>query len=343
MMSFVEDKQDKTLLKKLGGEVVCRRLAKEFYSRVAGDVHLKPLFPGKSLRCATEEFAAFLIQFLGGDEEQTQYRWWLSLSESHTRFHISDNQKRAWLSHMNGSVDTLFNDPHLREELKRFFGTAAAYVVDGEQGEVEPGELGLRWTKQLMLDELITNIATGRQAEAISTALLFSSRRSVFVGILHRMMIANRNEFTEFVLQSVGSDPEVGSSRFNGRSLLHLAAGAGCLSVVRLVLSQGTDPNLLDSGGHTPLYRSAGSPHEADGAEIVRELVRAGATIDHCGGVNRSTALHEAARHGSLEVAKALLEAGASVTSRDKKGLSPLDRARNCRRHELVALLRSAN
>jgi hemoglobin len=74
------------LLEALGGEAGCKRLRMEFYARVGKEPVLRPLFPGKSLRCATEEFAAFLIQF---HEEQTQYRWWLSLRESHApdRYH----------------------------------------------------------------------------------------------------------------------------------------------------------------------------------------------------------------------------------------------------------------
>src|SRR5579871_3165259 len=71
------------VLEALGGEEGCRNLSAAFYARVATDEVLRPFFPGKSLRCATEEFAAFLIQFLGGDEAQTQDRWWLSLRESH--------------------------------------------------------------------------------------------------------------------------------------------------------------------------------------------------------------------------------------------------------------------
>ena len=62
------------LLAAIGGEAGCRRLSADFYARVGKDPVLRRLFPGKSRRCAIEEFAAFLIQFLGGDEEQTQHR-----------------------------------------------------------------------------------------------------------------------------------------------------------------------------------------------------------------------------------------------------------------------------
>jgi truncated hemoglobin YjbI len=62
-------------LEPLGGETGCRRLSAEFCARVGQHAVLRPLFPGKSLRCALEEFAAFLIQFGGADPwriEKTQ-------------------------------------------------------------------------------------------------------------------------------------------------------------------------------------------------------------------------------------------------------------------------------
>src|ERR1700721_1879684 len=93
------------LLEALGGEEGCRSLSSAFYARVGKDPVLRPFFPGKSLRCATEEFAAFLIQFLGGDEKQTQQRWWLSLRESHARFQIGPNAREAWLRHMEATLD----------------------------------------------------------------------------------------------------------------------------------------------------------------------------------------------------------------------------------------------
>ena len=52
-----------------GGRRVCRQLSEAFYARVARDPVLRPLFPGKSFRCAVEAFAAFLAQFLGGPAE----------------------------------------------------------------------------------------------------------------------------------------------------------------------------------------------------------------------------------------------------------------------------------
>src|SRR5436190_19817233 len=93
------------MLDALGGEAGCQQLSTAFYARVGRDPILRPLFPGKTLKCAIEEFAAFLIQFLGGDEAQTQRRWWLSLRESHARFRIGPDQRRAWLKHMSATLE----------------------------------------------------------------------------------------------------------------------------------------------------------------------------------------------------------------------------------------------
>src|SRR5437660_10286960 len=112
-------------LQALGGEAGCKRLSAEFYARVGTDPVLRPLFPGKSLRCATEEFAAFLIQFLGGDEEQTQYRWWLSLRESHARFRIGPTERRAWLRQMEATLDAAPLGDATRNALRHFFSCSS--------------------------------------------------------------------------------------------------------------------------------------------------------------------------------------------------------------------------
>src|ERR1043165_8648899 len=93
------------VLEALGGEEGCRRLSAAFYARVGKDPVLRPFFPGKSLRCAIEEFAAFLIQFLGGDEKQPQARWWWSLGEPRARFKVGPQARLAWLKHMEATLD----------------------------------------------------------------------------------------------------------------------------------------------------------------------------------------------------------------------------------------------
>jgi hemoglobin len=328
-----------TLLETLGGEAGCRRLSAAFYARVGKDPILRPLFPGKSLKCAIEEFAAFLIQFLGGDEEQTQRRWWLSLRESHARFRIGHAERRAWLKHMGATLDGAPLDEPTRTALWQFFERSSAYVVGKEAARPEHEELAARWDEQRVLDDVIAAIAAGRDQEAMNFAPRFFSRPAVFVGLLARFVQSRRAELTGFVIDSVERDPSFAARRFAGRTLLHYASGAGCLEVVETLLRLGADPDIQDAGGHTALYAVANECASETGPAVVRALVRAGADVNRCGGVTRATALHMAARRGHLEIARTLLECGAAIGARDSKGDTPLQRAVNCRRDAVVQLL----
>src|SRR3984893_14566833 len=164
------------LLEALGGEEGCRTLSAAFYARVGKDPVLRPFFPGKSLRCATEEFAAFLIQFLGGDEKQTQYRWWLSLRESHARFQIGPNARRAWLRHMEATLNAAPLDDATRNALRHFFARSSAYVIGRDTAESDHEDLGARWREQRFLDNVMAAIVKGRDDEALALAPSFASR-----------------------------------------------------------------------------------------------------------------------------------------------------------------------
>jgi hemoglobin len=326
-------------LEELGGEAGCQRLSAAFYARVGDDPVLRPFFPGKSRTCAIEEFAAFLIQFLGGDEEQTQHRWWLSLRESHARFRIGPVERSAWLKQMWATLEAAPLDEGTRKALHQFFSHSSGYLVGKEADEPEHQELAARWAEQRVLDEAIGAMAAGRDDEALALARQFARRPSVFIGLLARMVQSGRAGLIRFVIDAVESEPSVARSRFAGRTLLHFAAGAGCFEVVALLLRLGVDPNLQDRGGHSPLYRVANECASETGPDLVRALARAGADVNAGGGVTRATPLHMAARRGFVGIASALLDCGAAMEAKDRKGDTPLKRAINCRRDSVARLL----
>jgi truncated hemoglobin YjbI len=325
-------------LEALGGEEGCRRLSAAFYARVGNDPVLRPFFPGKSLRCATEEFAAFLIEFLGGDEEQTQHRWWLSLRESHARFEIGHDARSAWLRHMEATLDAAPLDDPTRNTLRHFFSRSSGYVIGTDTAEPDDEELASRWSEQRVLDSAIAAIMEGRDDETLALAPRFASRPSVFVGLLARMVQSGRARLIRFVIDAAESDPLLATRRFAGTTLLHFAAGAGCPEVVALLLRLGVDPD-IQGRGRTPLYCVANECASGAGPEVVHALVRAGADVNACNGVTRATALHAAARRGHMEIARALLDSGATVNARDRKGDTPLQRAINCRKNGVSQLL----
>ena len=323
----------------MGGEAGCRRLSAEFYRRVQGDAVLRPFFPGKSVRCAIEQFAAFLIQFLGGDEGQAQDRWSLSLRESHARFRIGPAERRAWLKHMYAALDASpFEESTLRA-LRQFFEHSAAYIEGSETPPLDRGESADRWAGQLLLDDLIEAITSGRDSEARHLAPRFASRPAVFVGILARMAQSARPALIQFVVDAVAHNPALAAQPYGGHTLLHYASAAGCLDVVAALLRLGADPSIKDRGGHTPLYSVANGCAGDAGPAIIQALARAGADVNASGGVTRATPLHMAARRGHVEIARALLDSGAALDARDRKGDTPLDRARNCRRPAVARLL----
>src|SRR6266404_783372 len=115
------------LYRSIGGASGCHALATAFYAQVEQDPILRPLFPS-TFTCAIEAFSAFLVQFLGGEADATQRRWWLSLRESHHRFPIGRRERNAWLRAMTVTLndESLIADAGVRAELLEFFKHSSA-------------------------------------------------------------------------------------------------------------------------------------------------------------------------------------------------------------------------
>ena len=328
------------LFEEIGGARTCRKLSKAFYARVERDPVLRPLFPGKSMRCAIEEFAAFLVQFLGGPSEQSQRRWWLSLHESHQRFQIDERHRDAWMQHMREALNEVGIEDPARSALENFFAHASTFVIDGEPATAAMSvELARRWKAQRALDKAVAAIRAGDADGAIRLA--GACGRAVLPGLLALMIGAGNSSLLTYAHEQLAGDASLVHQRYGGRTLLHAAAGAGSLTTVELLLRLGADPNGLDGGEHTPLYCVGNECAGAESAEVVHTLVRAGAQVDARDGVTRCTPLHMAARRGNAVVAKALLDYGAAIDAVDRRGYTPVQRAINCKKFHVAELLRS--
>jgi hypothetical protein len=103
---------------------------------------------------------------------------------------------------------------------------------------------------------------------------------------------------------------------------------------VKRLLEEGTDPNIRDKDGNTPLHFAASK----DCAEVARLLLRHGAD-PNAQDKNGDTPLHAAAYWGRVDVVKLLLERGADPTVKNRGGKTPLDIARARGHREVVSLI----
>jgi truncated hemoglobin YjbI len=304
----------------IGRAAGCRTLAEAFYSKVTRSKVLRPLFPGKSMRCAIAEFSAFLVEFLDQPGPDSQYRWWVSLRESHARFQIDAAMRDEWLRLMNEALREVNLDPATRSALQAFFAHSSAYIVHQEPAEADFA-LAPQWATQRKLDEAIDCIRRLPAERAIAlTEAVEPVRRTALIA---EMIGSKDPQLLAYAKRNL--DPTV---RVAHRTLLHIAAAKGALPIVEELLGKGADPNAERDSGHNPLYDAANG---AGTAAIVFTLVKAGAKLDG--------ALHMAARRGNIEVIEALLRCGADINARDAKRDTPLRRALNCKKKEAAALL----
>lgn len=140
-------------------------------------------------------------------------------------------------------------------------------------------------------------------------------------------------------LLGAGADPNAAFG--DGETALMTASRTGNPAVVSTMLEHGGDPNAVEGWhGQTALMWAAQENH----AEVVMLLIGAGADVNRAstahdwveivysaGNVPKTrdvgglTPLHFAARHGSVDAAQVLLDAGADATSQEPMyGLTPL-------------------
>lgn len=115
------------------------------------------------------------------------------------------------------------------------------------------------------------------------------------------------------------------------------AAARGDAAAVRLALTRGVDPDVLNAEGMSAMHAAV------DNAErgIVALLIRNGADVNRRG-YRGYTPLHEAAGYGLTDMARYLLENGAEASIRNNEGQLPLHLALSSRSEETIAVLAGA-
>jgi ankyrin repeat protein len=118
------------------------------------------------------------------------------------------------------------------------------------------------------------------------------------------------------------------------RLLISSTCEGALAGVINLLENYNVDVNATDIHRQTALQWAAQRNHP----EIVRVLLRAGASVNHRCSAG-FTPLHDAAREGNIEIVGLLLEAGARVDLMNKFGWTPLRSAAEHGHTETVKLL----
>jgi ankyrin repeat protein len=119
---------------------------------------------------------------------------------------------------------------------------------------------------------------------------------------------------------------------FTGQTPFVTAALAGDVTVMKLLLKHGADPNIPTFSGTTALMAAAGVNWQYDQTfdegqqallEAVKLCVELGLDVNAINSMGL-TAVHGAANRGSDEIIKYLASIGAKLDVKDKEGRSPL-------------------
>lgn len=117
------------MFERVGGAQYFQELVERFYTGVAGDPVLRPLYPD-DLSDPKDHLALFLVQYWGGPPTYSEQRGHPRLRMRHSPFVITVLERDAWLRHMGDAVRASEASPEDQAELLAYFEMAANSLVN---------------------------------------------------------------------------------------------------------------------------------------------------------------------------------------------------------------------
>jgi hemoglobin len=114
----------------VGGEPTFRKIVARFYSEVADDEVLRPLYPEADLGPAEERLRLFLMQYWGGPQTYSENRGHPRLRMRHAPFKIGPIERDAWLRAMRIAVDEAELPSALDAQLWEYLERAAHSMMN---------------------------------------------------------------------------------------------------------------------------------------------------------------------------------------------------------------------
>lgn len=142
----------------------------------------------------------------------------------------------------------------------------------------------------------------------------------------------------EAVKQFVERDPATLQQKTKlSDTALHWAASCGHTDIVKYLLSKGSDPNLRNIAGATPLHLAARKAYVGVMAALIHS--KCDLNVKNFLEDGEETPLHIAIQKGNLEAIELLLKAGADVNARMTDGTRPLDIAEKAETSDIRKLV----
>ena len=129
-MSAPQGHQPQTFYEAVGGHETFRRIVHRFYTEVAEDPVLRPLYPEEDLGPAEERLRMFLEQYWGGPQTYSRQRGHPRLRMRHAPFPIGPLERDAWLRCMRVAVDEERLPEPLRRQLWDYLEMAANSLLN---------------------------------------------------------------------------------------------------------------------------------------------------------------------------------------------------------------------
>ena len=114
------------------GEAAIARLVANFYSQIAGDDILGPMYPSHDLAGAEERLRDFLIGRFGGPQRYIEQRGHPRLRMRHAKFHIDQRARDRWIELMTKALDQCAFPAKEREAVLDFFRTTATFMINAQ-------------------------------------------------------------------------------------------------------------------------------------------------------------------------------------------------------------------
>ena len=121
-----------SLYERVGGKPFFEDLTRRFYSAVAEDRVLRPVYPAdpEAFEASRAHLELFLVQYWGGPSTYNETRGQPRLRMRHAHFSIGQAERDAWVAHMSEAVRQSGLDPLDEMQMVHYFSASATHLIN---------------------------------------------------------------------------------------------------------------------------------------------------------------------------------------------------------------------